>query len=300
MGRMLRGRLIVPSHVTRSRRLALVLVVLLATSGSARPAADARADGALLPDDGWTLTFADEFDGTALDETRWSTQYPWGRHNDANHELQYYAPDAFEVADGRLRIKGERRSQGGKDYTSGVIASHTSFAQAHGRFEIRARVPEGKGLWPAFWLLPIHGPSPPEIDVFEILGDDPSTAYMTYHFPGKHGENDKTYDIHRGPDFAAAYHEFALVWTPTDISWYVDGQRTFRTEQHLPSGEFYVIANLAIGGDWPGSPDAATPFPAHFDIDYIRVYAATDHERIGRTVETWPHTTSWLLPEVRR
>ena len=165
----------------------------------------------------------------------------------------------------------------GHEYCSGLISSQASFVQEYGYFEIRARVPAGEGLWPAFWLLPAREEWPPEIDVFEILGHRPDKVYMTVHYRDAEGAH--RYIAHRfyGPDFSQGYHTFAVAWDPTGIVWYVDGVERHRVEQAeaIPSGPFYVIANLAVGGPWPGNPDETTPFPAFFDVDHIRVYRKT-------------------------
>lgn len=224
---------------------------------------------------GWTLTFQDEFDGDALDLSRWNPRDPWGWER--NHELQAYVEDAFQVRDGVLRIVAEKRSAhySGKlrAYTSGMMATYQKFTQQYGWFEIRCRVPKGKGLWPAFWLLPEPLGWPPEIDVLEILGHQTEKAYLTHHWNDQAGKHRSEGSSYAGPDFADDFHTFAVEWSPDAIIWYIDGQQRYRSTQPVPSARMYMLVNLAIGGDWPGSPDAATPFPSSFDVDYIRVYA---------------------------
>ena len=223
----------------------------------------------------WELVFHDEFNGSKLDERKWRTEFPWGRDRSSVGELQWYAPDAFRLSNGRLRIVAEERNVGGHhDYTSGLISSHRSFTQEYGYFEIRARVPRGKGLWPAFWLLPVTTEWPPEIDVFEILGHDTDTVHMHVHYEDASGRHQDIGETFTGHDFSRSFHTFAVKWGPSRIVWFVDGVERHRVERDgaSPSGRFYVIANLAVGGDWPGEPNASTTFPAFFDIDYIRVY----------------------------
>jgi beta-glucanase (GH16 family) len=224
------------------------------------------------PQQVWRLVFQDEFDGTVLNEQLWETQFPWGRDRSAVGELQLYAPDAFRVANGTLSIEAAPLPPGASHpYASGIITSHKSFATRFGRFEIRCKVPKGKGLWPAFWLLPTDTSWPPEIDVFEVLGDSTNTVHMTSHWL-ENGEHHKSNAEFSGPDFSAGFHTFALEWSKTSIVWFVDGIERHRIENRGFRGEMYLLANLAVGGSWPGAPDASTVFPSTFQIDYIRAY----------------------------
>ncbi len=246
--------------------------------------ANARCVGGACAPEGWELVFRDEFDGDALDRSRWATGYPWGRSRKACcGELQWYSNnDAnYVVENGRLRIVARRERVEGEGevhrYTSGLIQTKGSFEQEHGYFEIRARVPAGRGLWPAFWLLPEDGSEPWEIDVVEILGHEPSTVHMTVHYANEEGEPRKAKGVFGppdSPDFSEGYHTFAVEWGPERLVWYVDGAERHRVEeaQKIPSGPFYLIANLAVGGAWPGAPGKRTVFPASFDIDHVRVY----------------------------
>jgi beta-glucanase (GH16 family) len=224
------------------------------------------------PTSPWRLVFQDEFDGPTLDTATWNTAYWWGRTNAGNNEAQYYADDAFELGNSTLRIKAERRSMAGFDYTSGIITTFGRFSQTYGRFEMRAKVPKGQGLWPAFWLVPQSKAWPPEIDIFEILGHRTNTAYMANHWKSATGAHQQTSDGYTGPDFSQAFHTFAVEWMPSEIIWYVDGVEQFRSSQGIPTEPMYIIANLAVGGNWPGYPDGTTPFPSYLEIDYIRAY----------------------------
>jgi beta-glucanase (GH16 family) len=235
---------------------------------------------------GWQLTFHDEFDGTALDGARWSKRFKWGEAR-INDELQAYVDDAFEVRDGVLAIVGSKQpgSYAGQTfaYTSGILCS--AFEQRYGYFEARLKVPAGQGMWPAFWLL--HTPAASdvnEIDIHEILGNAPTVAHMTNHWgtayaPGQHFFDTSSFD---GPDFSAGFHTFGLEWSPDALVWTIDGEVKKRhTGEGIPSVPMYVILNLAIGGSWPGAPDATTPFPARYQVDYVRVYARPDEARGG-------------------
>jgi beta-glucanase (GH16 family) len=217
-----------------------------------------------------TLVFDEEFSGTQLNTSNWATEYRWGPTNDP--ELQYYSPDALELSNGVLRIKADRRSMGGMDYTSGMIASYDRFTFTYGYVEIRAKLPAGQGLWPAFWMLLNDNNKTGEIDVFELLGYQPNTVYLTYHFPDSSGNSQNEGSSFTGPNFSQSFHIFGVDWEADKIVWYVDGVERYRATNNIPNGPMYLIANLAVGGNWPGNPDATTPFPAYYEIDYIRVY----------------------------
>ena len=242
---------------------------------SAEVTAKTRHAPADMKKAGYTITFSDEFKGDKLNPKKWIDSYPFGARTHNNGEQEYYAPDGVLVENESLRFKAEKREMGGMPYTSGMATTFGKFAQRYGWFEIRAKMPKGKGMWPAFWLLPEDGKSwPPEIDILEILGHEPSKVHMTNHWridTGTHHEG-KGVDF-TGPDFTTGYHTYALQWTPEEMVWYIDGIERYATRQHVPQEPMYVLLNLAVGGDWPGNPDDTTPFPSYMDTDYIRVYA---------------------------
>lgn len=217
-----------------------------------------------------TLMFQDEFDGSELDRAKWTTQYQWGHINPP--ELQYYSHDAFVVADGRLIIKAENKHTEGMAYVSGMISSYDNFQFTYGYLEARIKISAGQGLWPALWLLDANG-SADEIDIVEILGHKPDVAYMTLHYAGQDGSQLGTFDEHyHGPNFSDDFHTFGVDWQADRIIWYVDGVERFRVTDNIPGRPMYLIANLAIGGEWPGAPTENTHFPATYEIDYIRVF----------------------------
>ncbi len=155
-------------------------------------------------------------------------------------------------------------------YSSGLISSRGRFSQTYGYFEIRARWTRGKGIWPAFWLLPEKGIWPPEIDVMEAHGDKPGVTFQTLHsrFPT---EPTRTIKL---PAADGEFHTYGMLWLADKISFYVDdkltGSEATPADMHQP---MYVLANLAIGGNWPGDPDASTRFPARMEIDYVRAWS---------------------------
>ncbi len=252
-------------------RLVLTSVVILAASGIATAVEEPESKGTPAEKPGWALTFHDEFNGDALDTSKWLDRY-WHGRTHSNNEKQYYAPDGYKVEDGLLKLIAEKRPMGGMPYTSGMVCSFDRFAQQYGYFEIRARFPAGQGIWPAFWLLPSAKQWPPEIDVLEVLGHEPEKVYMTNHWRNAQGKHRSKGGRFQGPDFSRDFHVFAVEWTSEAIVWYVDGVERFRSSEGLPHEPMYVIANLAVGGDWPGDPDETTTFPGILEIDYIRVY----------------------------
>lgn len=250
---------------------AVMLVLVLMVSPMVEAAGDRRAKMPARPASGWQMVFEDDFNGSSLDERKWTTAFPWGRDRSSVGELQYYAPDAFALDRGKLQIIAKPTTGGSHAYNSGLISTHASFAPEFGRFEIRCKLPRGKGLWPAFWLLPSDTSWPPEIDVFEALGDDTDTVHMTAHWldNGEHRQKGAEFT---GPDFSLDYHTFAVEWSQNSMIWFVDGVKRHEVVGKSPRGPMYLLANLAVGGNWPGAPNASTAFPAVFDIDYIRAY----------------------------
>lgn len=235
----------------------------------------------------WNLIFADEFNGTSLDTTKWNTCYPNYKvgsdscnHN--NGELELYQPSQVLVNNGILTLRAEKKAvtTAGNtfNYLSGMISSgpgeggsSPKFTFTYGYMEMRFKVPKGQGLWPAFWTLPADGSWPPEIDGLEILGNKPNTIHMGYHWNNPGHVSDGTVWI--GPDFSASWHVLGLDWEPDAITWYVDGieRERLTNAQAIYHKPMYILANLAVGG-WPGSPDSTAEFPADYQINYIRVW----------------------------
>ncbi len=226
------------------------------------------------------LIFEDDFDAAALDASKWMPCYPWdngGCTNDGNHELEWYLPGNVEVNGGLLRLRADNSPVTAPDgrnfpYTSGMVSSFRRFEFTYGYVEMRAKMPRGKGMWPAFWLLPASEEWPPEIDILEVLGHQTDVVYTTLHYKLEGQPHLSIGQSYAGPDFAADFHIFAVNWRAGEIQWYVDGNPVFRVTNNVPAQPMYILANLAVGGDWPGSPNADTPFPGYYEIDYIRVY----------------------------
>jgi beta-glucanase (GH16 family) len=248
---------------------------------------------------GWTLVWSDEFDGppgALVDATKWVAEV--GGHGWGNQELEYYTDrprNAHLSGDGALVIEALRETFTGNDgitreYTSARLKTQRRFEQAYGRFEARLQIPRGQGLWPAFWLLGSHidasgWPRCGEIDVMENVGREPATVHGTMHGPGYSGAGGigAAFSLAADQRFADSYHLFAIEWDrePPALRWYVDDTLyEVRTPADLPAGArwvydhpFFLLLNVAVGGSWPGRPDATTVFPQAMKADFVRVYA---------------------------
>jgi len=160
----------------------------------------------------------------------------------------------------------------GTPHQRGTITTHEKFAFTFGRVIVRARLPRGQGLWPAFWLLPESREWPPEIDLFEVRGQAPAVLHQTVHWRDpERGPRFETAQ-HIGPDLSAGFHEFRVDWSSDAIIWYLDEAETGRVTRRIPIVPMYLNAALAVGGDFAGEPDTSTPFPAVLEIDYVRVF----------------------------
>jgi beta-glucanase (GH16 family) len=249
----------------------------------------------------YDLTFSDEFNSFSRfngSSGNWKTEDYWGNRTlGGNGEKQLYVDpeykglglNPFSIKDGALNIRAEKASASvkaaiGYDYTSGMIISEQSFSQQYGYFEIRAQMPAGKGLWPAFWLLPADGEWPPEYDVVEILGHEPDRLYGTSHYNNAAGEHKMDHAVNSKGLFNSAdgYHTYGMDWQADKITWYYDGIKVGEAANRVTDQAMYMFANLAVGGYWPGNPDGSTKFPADMKIDWIRAYQKqSDHAAVG-------------------
>ncbi len=216
----------------------------------------------------WTLVFADEFEGSVLDLTRWSPHDPFG--NKRIGELARAVPEAITVSDGQAMISA--RHEGGEPpFTSGVMTTRGTFAQMYGRFEVRLRIAEGRGLETHVQLLPVSLKTLPAIDILDALGAEPGMA----RFENRWGD-EKTErafgDTWAGPSLAAGLHTVAVEWDARSIVWFVDGKKRFESTEGIPREPMYMAVSLAVGGRRAKVPGAEVRFPAVVVIDYIRVY----------------------------
>jgi beta-glucanase (GH16 family) len=184
----------------------------------------------------------------------------------------YQPSEAYLDGSGYLVLRTEKKTVNGLNHTSGMVDTYGSFSFTYGYVEARLKIHAGRGLWPAFWMLPVNdGPWPPnKIDIMENLGHDPTTAYFTYHWPSN-GTTLQSQYHYTGADFSADWHIFAVDWEPDAIIWYVGGveRARYADAPNIASKPMFVIVNLAVGG-WADSPGGNTPFPSYYQVDYVR------------------------------
>jgi beta-glucanase (GH16 family) len=261
-----------------------------AACGGAQSAARPPSSPSPEPSGPWQLSWSDEFDGDGPpDPGKWV--HDLGGNGWGNNELQTYTDRAENAVrrGGMLVITARQETFRGSDgterpYTSARLKTLGTFSQAYGKFEARMKIPRGQGIWPAFWMLgdqitTAGWPACGEIDIMENIGKEPNTVHGTIHGPGYSG-GQAIGAAFGGPVFADAFHVFTIEWEPNVLRWYVDGTLyQTRTPSDLPAGAQWVfdwphflLLNVAVGGNWPGNPDATTTFPQELAVDWVRVY----------------------------
>jgi len=243
----------------------LVIVSLIFTIASAR----------------WVLQWSDEFKGKGIDQSKWNFEN--GNNNGwGNSELQCYTnrPQNARISGGKLVIEAKRENYGGCQYTSARMKTAGKFSTLYGKFEMRAKLPQGQGIWPAFWLLgdnigQVGWPACGEIDIMEFIGKEPNRVYGSTHGVGF----DTSHNTFNARGFSNDFHTYAVNWQPNKLEFSVDGNiyKTVTpgdTNGRWPfnSQKMFIILNLAVGGRWPGNPDGSTRLPQQFVVDYVRVY----------------------------
>jgi beta-glucanase (GH16 family) len=241
---------------------------------------------------GWDLVWNDEFDGTSIDVRKW--EHEVNGQGGGNNELQYYTDRTVNsrVEDGKLIIQALEEIYTGDDGTRGYTSARLRTANKgdwkYGRYDIKAKLPYGQGLWPAIWMLPtdwVYGgwAASGEIDIMELLGHQPNKIYGTLHYGGTYPNNTHSGGSFSLPNgsFSDEFHLFTLEWDTTEFRWYVDGVKYLTQNQWYSSGftypapfnqRFHLLLNVAVGGNWPGNPDSTTAFPQTMMVDYVRVY----------------------------
>ena len=236
---------------------------------------------------GYTLAWSDEFSGSSLNLGIWNQETGnnggWG-----NNELEYYTNSSknYLVSNGNLVIEARKEDIGSQHYSSGRMTTQGKKSFTFGRIDIRAKLPVAKGMWPALWMLGSNIGSVPwpgcgETDIMELIGTNPSRVYGTAHWKrldGAHDSKGSQFDL-AGANFSQQFHVFSLLWTTDQMKWLIDDQLyltvvkadvgTSNYPFNLPS---FMIFNVAVGGDWPGPPDASTIFPQRMIVDYVRVF----------------------------
>jgi beta-glucanase (GH16 family) len=223
----------------------------------------------------WRLIWSDEFNSeSSFDD--WNLQ-DWP--SDKNGEWQYYTPENVKINEGKLVIESKRERFKGREYTSGALTTENRFEFTYGKIEIRAKLPIGNGVFPAFWLVnSMDGNWLPEIDIMENLGDSPNELYFVVHWQNSTGERmrDFMHYISDDMDFSKDFHLYSLIWERDKIIWLIDGKAVFQTQQFSPTNHLFIYINTAIGGNWPGPPSSSDLYPKKMLVDYVRVYQKND------------------------
>lgn len=228
---------------------------------------------------GYTLVWEDDFSGSALGN-HWNFEV--NGNGGGNNELQFYRTENTSLVNGNLVIEAKQESYGGRNYTSSRITTQGKKSYKYGRIDIRAVLPEGQGLWPALWMLgdnisTVSWPACGEIDIMELIGHQPNRVYGTIHWDANgHAEYGGNKALSSGK-FSDEFHVFSIVWDANEIKWLLDGVQ-YHNVDITPADlsefheKFFLIFNVAVGGNWPGNPDATTSFPQRMIVDYVRVF----------------------------
>jgi len=247
----------------------------------------------------WKLVWSDEFNGDKLDMSKWT--FDVGGDGWGNKELQYYTDGAnIKLLDGKLIIDARKIPLGGNEFTSARISTRGKASWTYGKIEARIKLPYGQGMWPAFWMLGENidsagYPKCGEIDIMEMVGStdgvENATIWSSLHRPDQRAtESDKIksetafYKNTDGNWFNDDYHVFGIVWSSGQLQFYVDNHLYNKVRVPISGKDgysvfrepFFIILNLAVGGTWPGSPDAKTDWPKQMEVDWVRVYQQGD------------------------
>lgn len=257
-----------------------ILVFMLLTACSGAQTLDERNPDLVL--EGWDMVWHDEFDGEVIDLENWT--YDLGGGGWGNQEWEYYTDrsENARVEEGALIIEAHKERFENQNYTSARLKTQGLHSWTYGRVEAKIKLPEGQGIWSAFWMLgddivTVGWPQCGEIDILENIGD-PSTVYGTVHGPGYSGANGVGNSQQITGSLSDDLHTYVIEWAPEEINWYVDGIKFHTvTPSNIPgewvyNHNFFIILNLAVGGEWPGYPDETTVFPQQMLVDYVRVY----------------------------
>ncbi|WP_430122144.1 RICIN domain-containing protein [Paenibacillus solani] len=257
----------------KSKQLYFILLIA-ALAAALFPAPSANA--------AYSLVWSDEFDGTTINANNWVFEIGNGSGGWGNNELQYYTSrtDNARIENGNLVIEAKRESYGGMNYTSARLKTQGKKSFKYGKIEARMKLPKGQGLWPAFWMLgadigTVGWPRSGEIDIMEHVNNENNThGYIHW--------DDNGHASYGGPSHSVdvtQYHNYSIEWTPSAIKWFVDGVQFWEANiaNNINSTEefhkeHFLLLNMAVGGNWPGSPNASTSFPAKMYVDYVRVY----------------------------
>lgn len=235
---------------------------------------------------GYTLAWSDEFNGNTINNSWWN--FETGKTGWGNNELQNYTSSTENVfvSAGKLIIEARQESSGSNSYSSARMITKGQKVFKYGRIDIRAKTPKGKGIWPALWMLgnnidAVSWPACGEIDILELLGHEPNKIYGTLHWgtnSASHASKGTSYVLGSG-SFDQQFHVYSIIWTLDAIKILIDDQQYLQfaksdvgSSPYPFNADFFFIFNIAVGGNWPGSPDSTTPFPQRMVVDYVRVF----------------------------
>ncbi|MBE6090549.1 MAG: glycosyl hydrolase family protein [Clostridium beijerinckii] len=266
----------------RKKQLIMSLVISSLMVSSFIPTVTAKADT------GWNLAWSDEFNGTSINTSNW--KYETGGDGWGNNELEYYTnrPENARIENGNLVVEARKENYNGMNYTSARLKSQGLKNWTYGKVEARMKLPAGQGVWPAFWMLgenisQVSWPKCGEIDIMEHINNE-SAIHGTIHWDSTGNNTHAQYGAASPNIDVTQYHVYSIEWDASSIKWFVDGTQYLEAnianningteEFHKP---FFILFNLAVGGNWPGNPDGSTPFPAKMYVDYVRVYQHGDN-----------------------
>lgn len=266
----------------RKKQLIMSLVISSLMVSSFIPTVTAKADT------GWNLAWSDEFNGTSINTSNW--KFETGGGGWGNNELEYYTnrSENARIENGNLVVEARKENYNGMNYTSARLKSQGLKNWTYGKVEARMKLPAGQGVWPAFWMLgenisQVSWPKCGEIDIMEHINNE-SAIHGTIHWDSTGNNTHADYGAASPNIDVTQYHVYSIEWNASSIKWFVDGKQYLEAnianningtdEFHKP---FFILFNLAIGGNWPGNPDGSTPFPAKMYVDYVRVYQHGDN-----------------------
>ncbi|WP_238860214.1 family 16 glycosylhydrolase [Clostridium sp. YIM B02569] len=266
----------------RKKQLIMSLVISSLMVSSFIPTVTAKADT------GWNLAWSDEFNGTNINTSNW--KYETGGDGWGNNELECYTnrSENARIENGNLVIEARKENYNGMNYTSARLKSQGLKNWTYGKVEARMKLPAGQGVWPAFWMLgenisQVSWPKCGEIDIMEHINNE-SAIHGTIHWDSTGNNTHAQYGAASPNIDVTQYHVYSIEWDVSSIKWFVDGTQYLEAnianningteEFHKP---FFILFNLAVGGNWPGNPDGSTPFPAKMYVDYVRVYQHGDN-----------------------
>lgn len=266
----------------RKKQLIMSLVISSLMVSSFIPTVTAKADT------GWNLAWSDEFNGTNINTSNW--KYETGGDGWGNNELECYTnrSENARIENGNLVIEARKENYSGMNYTSARLKSQGLKNWTYGKVEARMKLPAGQGVWPAFWMLgenisQVSWPKCGEIDIMEHINNE-SAIHGTIHWDSTGNNTHAQYGAASPNIDVTQYHVYSIEWDASSIKWFVDGTQYLEAnianningteEFHKP---FFILFNLAVGGNWPGNPDGSTPFPAKMYVDYVRVYQHGDN-----------------------